>query len=1000
MKYLSKQFCSIRLLFLFILLGTNSLSSFGQCIDCAVTLTSNAVPTYTVLTGTTVCIPNGFEYTGTIILSGGTLCNQGIVHNIIFNSGTFENYGTYSKASGTVLINSSANPITINCYYSSIVSINKLDISGANRIDINIRTGSQFNVSNNLNVNIVFNSSQISLHGVKFFVEPDANLNVKGEVNTNSGILQIENGPSTNISCFQPTCISTINLSRGLSVFNSGSITLINNRSGILNIGRSINFNNSRFAQITNNGTINILGDLNKTGGGMTINNYGNFNIGRNFNESHTFGTSIITNVSNKTGGGFFIGGSYSQTQNNITFTNQGYVIVKNDINISKGTFNNYFGLLQGRTLFVKEGTLSNTQEGVVFLSRNLSIGNQANNSLQSALVNNAGTIDVANVLNNKSTLNLLPSSIINTTHLTNQTQGIIDRNFGNGNFDNFDGGGNLDKIYLKGNWVNNGTVNTGGGEVIFTGETSLQTISGSIANQGFYILTMNKPSGIVQLNSPIAILSTLTLTKGIIISSATNIIELGDDAVSSGGSDISYVHGPMKKIGDDAFIFPLGDTLLDSVAYHPLGITAPSNATDAYTGQYFAKNVLIDYPNYAAIDPDSLESISDCEYWLLTRNSGTSVVVPTISWNSNSCINTLSPDELRVSGWNGSQWKHLGNTNVTVDGAKGTVKGNIGLNVSPLPLVIGNSPLELSVTSTPTTNAIANQTICYGEEVQLDATGANAYSWFPNYAISNTAIANPIVNPDTTTKYYVIGTNGSTWVIDSVIVTVNPRPSLTVDSLYEICPGDNATLTVTGTGTFVWEPSYALSDTTSSSPVANPVLSTSYSVTLTAANTCQVTKIVDVIVVDVYVETADTVVLESGLSAVLPTNSNADVFDWSPGSTLNDSTVSMPLASPLVTTAYTVTGSLDGCTTTSGTIAAVYEAPMASYTYSFPGLNVQFYTNNTLSAIYAWDFGDTGTSTSASPSHTYSASGTYNVCLTVTNELGVAHYCDLINVE
>lgn len=39
----------------------------------------------------------------------------------------------------------------------------------------------------------------------------------------------------------------------------------------------------------------------------------------------------------------------------------------------------------------------------------------------------------------------------------------------------------------------------------------------------------------------------------------------------------------------------------------------------------------------------------------------------------------------------------------------------------------------------------------------------------------------------------------------------------------------------------------------------------------------------------------------------------------------------------------------------------------------------------------YQWSFGDNNTSTEASPSHTYSAAGTYNVALTVTDSNGVA---------
>ena len=40
----------------------------------------------------------------------------------------------------------------------------------------------------------------------------------------------------------------------------------------------------------------------------------------------------------------------------------------------------------------------------------------------------------------------------------------------------------------------------------------------------------------------------------------------------------------------------------------------------------------------------------------------------------------------------------------------------------------------------------------------------------------------------------------------------------------------------------------------------------------------------------------------------------------------------------------------------------------------------------------YLWDFGDTNTSTAANPSHAYTTAGTYNVSLTVTDNLGAQH--------
>ncbi|MGO4702487.1 protease pro-enzyme activation domain-containing protein [Dyella sp. 2RAB6] len=66
---------------------------------------------------------------------------------------------------------------------------------------------------------------------------------------------------------------------------------------------------------------------------------------------------------------------------------------------------------------------------------------------------------------------------------------------------------------------------------------------------------------------------------------------------------------------------------------------------------------------------------------------------------------------------------------------------------------------------------------------------------------------------------------------------------------------------------------------------------------------------------------------------------------------------------------------------------------PVANFGDTISGLVVNFTdsstdTGGTISS-YAWTFGDSGTSTSKNPSHTYAAAGTYSVKLTVTDNLG-----------
>ena len=59
-----------------------------------------------------------------------------------------------------------------------------------------------------------------------------------------------------------------------------------------------------------------------------------------------------------------------------------------------------------------------------------------------------------------------------------------------------------------------------------------------------------------------------------------------------------------------------------------------------------------------------------------------------------------------------------------------------------------------------------------------------------------------------------------------------------------------------------------------------------------------------------------------------------------------------------------------------------------ASFTSSVSGLTVSCTSTSSGSGTivsYAWTFGDGGTASTASPSHTYSTGGTYTICLTVT---------------
>lgn len=98
----------------------------------------------------------------------------------------------------------------------------------------------------------------------------------------------------------------------------------------------------------------------------------------------------------------------------------------------------------------------------------------------------------------------------------------------------------------------------------------------------------------------------------------------------------------------------------------------------------------------------------------------------------------------------------------------------------------------------------------------------------------------------------------------------------------------------------------------------------------------------------------------------------------------------------------YAVAGSYNVCLTAENPygsatycdIITYYLAPEAAFTYS--GDPVVTFTDLTLNSptSWSWNFGDGGTSTLQNPLHTYTADGTYTVCLTATNALGFEVYC------
>ncbi|MCD0471837.1 gliding motility-associated C-terminal domain-containing protein [Flavobacterium sp. JAS] len=104
--------------------------------------------------------------------------------------------------------------------------------------------------------------------------------------------------------------------------------------------------------------------------------------------------------------------------------------------------------------------------------------------------------------------------------------------------------------------------------------------------------------------------------------------------------SDNSFVDGKVRKNGNDAFIYPIGD----KNKYRFAGISAPAEVLSSFTGKYFYENSNSLYPH--SNKAPGINLINNQEYWTLDKTAGNSDVILTLSWDETS----TTPSNVLVS--------------------------------------------------------------------------------------------------------------------------------------------------------------------------------------------------------------------------------------------------------------------------------------------------------------------------------------------------------------
>ncbi|GAA4467804.1 hypothetical protein GCM10023093_24220 [Nemorincola caseinilytica] len=158
--------------------------------------------------------------------------------------------------------------------------------------------------------------------------------------------------------------------------------------------------------------------------------------------------------------------------------------------------------------------------------------------------------------------------------------------------------------------------------------------------------------------------------------------------------------------------------------------------------------------------------------------------------------------------------------------------------------------------------------------------------------------------------------------IIDSIRVTIDPKPSVTVTPMdTTVCPRDSVQMIATNPDAvayYKWYPDMYLNAATGPQVKAYPETDMEYTVVTSNMYNCTDTSTVMVHVrPGAVIHLQDSVTLYPGESYQIDPQTNCTIFSWTPAGGLSGKYISNPTASPVISTKYVLTGVTEwGCRT------------------------------------------------------------------------------------
>lgn len=280
----------------------------------------------------------------------------------------------------------------------------------------------------------------------------------------------------------------------------------------------------------------------------------------------------------------------------------------------------------------------------------------------------------------------------------------------------------------------------------------------------------------------------------------------------------------------------------------------------------------------------------------------------------------------------------------------------------------------------------------------------SGTFTWNFGGGNTNTTNINPsytFTNAGTYTVALIVKDTSSCNKIDSALTYITVYPKVTVAATATLVPCSdtvkyNGSAITSGTLTnFQWTFSGgSVSTSTLTNPINTYSTAGTYTAQLLAVNNygCRDSVKVPITLTSIIPAVSGNTICAGATGTVGASGGTS--YNWQPSSTLNNSTVAIPVANPTTTTIYsvTITNTITGCVKTLTTQLTVNPKPTANFTYSVNscGGGVQ-YTDQSASGIttWNWNLGNSQFSSIQNPYLFYPSGGNYTVSLIAGNSYG-----------